>query len=565
MSIKKRSFFFSYPIFVSVLIPFLYISTISAKQLSQAAIATAHPIATQAGIQILNQGGNAFDAAVAISATLAVVEPFSSGIGGGGFWLLHDAKTKKNIMVDGREKAPLASTRTMFQDNHGEVIKGISINGALAAGIPGEPAALVHIAKKYGQLPLSKSLLPAINAAENGFRVSRIYQRMARFRLKALRRSPAAAKVFLLGNNVPLLGHIVKQSDLAKTLRAMAVNGAAGFYQGNIAEALVKGTKAAGGIWTQQDLLQYKIKEREPIVGQYKKFKIISAAPPSSGGIALVSMLNMLEQYDINKMQPAQRMHTVVEVMRRAYRDRAEFLGDSDFISIPTKKLLSKSYAQMLTQSISSKTATLSSDLKKASPIPQGQHTTHFSVVDKDGNKVSATLSINYPFGSCFMPPGTGVLLNDEMDDFSSKPGVPNAYGLVGNENNAIEPGKRMLSSMSPTIVENINNNDYAVIGTPGGSRIITMVLHGILGFVEGRTAVDIVSLPRYHHQYLPDSIQIENNSVTEDTYADLILKGHQVKKLNGQYGNMQIVINRNNKISAASDSRGEGLAVVIK
>lgn len=565
MSIKKRSFFFSYPIFISVLVPFLYLSNSYAKQLNQAAIATAHPIATQAGTQILNQGGNAFDAAVAISATLAVVEPFSSGIGGGGFWLLQNAKTNKTIMIDGRETAPLASTRTMFQDNDGEVIKGVSINGALAAGIPGEPAALVHIAKKYGRLPLSQSLLPAINAAENGFRVSRIYQRMARFRLKALRKSPAAAKVFLLGNNVPLLGHVVKQPDLANTLKAIASSGAAGFYQGGIAEALVKGTGAAGGIWTQQDLLQYKIKEREPILGQYKNYKIISAAPPSSGGIALVSMLNMLEQYDIDKMQPVQRMHTIVEVMRRAYRDRAEFLGDSDFISIPTKKLLSKPYARMLTKSISSKSATLSSDLKKASPIPQGQHTTHFSVVDKDGSKVSATLSINYPFGSCFMPPGTGVLLNDEMDDFSSKPGVPNAYGLVGNENNAIEPGKRMLSSMSPTIVEDLNNSDYAVIGTPGGSRIITMVLHGILGFVEGRTATDIVNLPRYHHQYLPDSIQIENNSVSEDTYADLIFKGHQIKKLNGQYGNMQVVINRNNKMSSASDGRGEGLAVVIK
>ena len=563
VSIKRRSFFFSYPI--SILIPLLYLSNSYAKQLDQAAIATAHPIATQAGIQILNQGGNAFDAAVAISATLAVVEPFSSGIGGGGFWLLQDAKTKKTIMVDGRETAPLASTRTMFQDNHGKVRKGVSINGALAAGIPGEPAALVHIAKKYGRLPLSKSLLPAINAAENGFRVSRIYQRMARFRLKALRRSPAAAKVFLLGNNVPLLGHVVKQSDLANTLKAIASSGAAGFYQGSIAEALVKGTKAAGGIWSQQDLLQYKIKERQPIVGQYKKFKIISVAPPSSGGIALVSMLNMLEQYDLEKMQPVQRMHTIVEVMRRAYRDRAEFLGDSDFISIPTKKLLSKSYARMLTQSISSKTATLSSELKKAVPIPQGQHTTHFSVVDKEGNKVSATLSINYPFGSCFMPPGTGVLLNDEMDDFSSKPGVPNAYGLVGNENNAIEPGKRMLSSMSPTIVENMNNNDYAVIGTPGGSRIITMVLHGILSFVEGNSAINIVDTPRYHHQYLPDSIQIEHNSISDDAIAGMTFKGHQIKNLNGRYGNMQIVVNRNSKMTAASDKRGEGLSVVLE
>jgi len=559
----------SYRVFLVILfvleITFLHTAFAKNNSNKQAAIATAHPIATQAGIQVLNQGGNAFDAAVAISAALAVVEPFSSGIGGGGFWLLHDVKTKKNIMVDGREKAPLASTRTMFQDNHGEVIKGISINGALAAGIPGEPAALVHIAKKYGRLPLSKSLLPAINAAENGFRVSRIYQRMARFRLKALRRSPAAAKVFLYRNNVPPRGYLVKQPDLANTLRMMVESGHAGFYQGTVAKTLVKGTQAAGGIWTKKDLAQYKIKERQPITGQYKNFKIISAAPPSSGGIALVTMLNILEQYDLNNMKPAQRMHVIVESMRRAYRDRAEYLGDSDFISIPTKKLLSKSYAKKLANTISLNNATASSDLKPASPIPQGKHTTHFSVVDKEGNRVSATLSINFPFGSCFMPPGTGVLLNDEMDDFSSKPGAPNVYGLVGNQNNAIQPGKRMLSSMSPTIVENINNQDYAVIGTPGGSRIITMVLHGILNFTENKSAKDIVSLPRYHHQYLPDRIQVEPNTLSSNVRAKMIFKGHQIKNLSGQYGNMQIVINRNNKMSAASDSRGEGLAVVVK
>lgn len=563
ISFTVRSSIIFYPLIA--LLVLINSFSVKAEAANQAAIATAHPIATQAGIQILNQGGNAFDAAVAISATLAVVEPFSSGIGGGGFWLLHNAKTNKNTMVDGREVAPLAASKTMYQDALGNIIKGASINGALAAGIPGEPAALVHIANKYGRLPLSKSLAPAIRAAQIGFKVTPVYQRMAGFRLKALRKSPAAAKIFLYSNRVPHLGYLVKQADLAKTLQAIAKRGNAGFYKGEIAQALVKGTQAAGGIWSMKDLAQYKIKQRQPIIGQYKNFKIVSAAPPSSGGIALVTMLNILEQYNLEKMKPAQRIHAVVEAMRRAYRDRAEYLGDSDFISIPTKKLLGKSYAKQLTKTISLNNATPSSELKPAIPVAQGQHTTHFSVVDKDGNRVSATLSINYPFGSCFMPPGTGVLLNDEMDDFSSKPGTPNVYGLVGNHNNAIEPGKRMLSSMSPTIVENINNNDYAVIGTPGGSRIITMVLHGILGFAEGKSALEIVSLARYHHQYLPDSIQIEPNSIGDDVRADLIFKGHQIKILNSQYGNMQVVTNKNNTISAASDPRGEGTAAVLE
>ncbi len=548
-----------------VVIVFIKPSAVYTSPSQHAAIATAHPIATRAGQQILAQGGNAFDAAVAISATLAVVEPFSSGIGGGGFWLLQEAKTQKKIMIDGRETAPLAATETMYQDKQGKVIKGLSINGALAAGIPGEPAALVHIAEKYGRLPLSQSLVPAIEVAKSGFRVTPIYQRMVRFRLKALRKSPAAAKVFLYRNKIPRIGYLIKQPDLAKTLQAIAEQGHAGFYQGKIAKALVKGTQAAGGIWSLKDLSSYQIKERQPIIGQYKNYKIISAAPPSSGGIALVTMLNILEQYDLQKTQPAQRIHLTVEAMRRAYRDRAEFLGDSDFISIPVKKLISKSYARDLAKTITLKNATPSSALKKAIPVVQGQHTTHFSVVDKEGNKVSATLSINYPFGSAFMPPGTGVLLNDEMDDFSSKPGIPNVYGLVGNKNNAIESGKRMLSSMSPTIVENINNSDYAVIGTPGGSRIITMVLHGILGFTEGKSAAAIVSEPRYHHQYLPDMIQIEKKAMNHKVRKDLKLMQHRLKKLNGTYGNMQLIINKNNKMDVASDPRGEGLALIIK
>lgn len=564
--LSKHLCFFFIPLILVVLFEH---SIVHASSTNQAAIATAHPIATRAGQQILNQGGNAFDAAVAISATLAVVEPFSSGIGGGGFWLLQDAKSKKSIMIDGRETAPLAATETLYQDKQGNIVKGLSINGALAAGIPGEPAALVHIAKKYGRLSLSQTLAPAIKVAQQGFRVTPMYRRMASFRLKALRQSPAAAKVFLYRNKVPHLGYFIKQPDLARTLQAIATQGHAGFYQGKVAQALVKGTQAANGIWSLKDLAMYQVKERPPIVGQYQNYKIISAAPPSSGGIALVTMLNILERFNLpghlNKMQTAQRMHIVIEAMRRAYRDRAEFLGDADFISIPVKKLTSKSYAKELAKTISLKNATPSSTLKEAVPVPQGQHTTHFSVVDKEGNKVSATLSINYPFGSCFMPPGTGVLLNDEMDDFSSKPGTPNVYGLVGNKNNAIEPGKRMLSSMSPTIVENINNGDYAVIGTPGGSRIITMVLHGILGFVEGKSALAIVTQPRYHHQYLPDVIQIEKDAISDDVRKNLEDMQHVLKELDGSYGNMQIVINKNNKISAASDPRGEGLALILQ
>ncbi len=557
--------YFSFPYVFAALFFLLHLSMVNANTSRQAAIATAHPLATLAGEKILKQGGNAFDAAVAISATLAVVEPFSSGIGGGGFWLLEDAKTKKNIMIDGRETAPLAATETLYQNAQGNVIKGLSINGALAAGIPGEPAALAYIAKKYGRLPLSQSLAPAIKVAQRGFKVSPMYRRMASFRLKELRKSAAAAKVFLYRNKVPHLGYFIKQPDLARTLQTIATKGRAGFYQGRVAKALVKGVRAANGVWSLKDLSAYRAKERQPIIGQYKHYKIISAAPPSSGGIALVTMLNVLKQYHLEKIQPAQRIHIIVEAMRRAYRDRAEFLGDTDFITVPVKKLISQSYAKQLAKTISTKMATPSSALKAAVPVPQGQHTTHFSVVDKDGNKVSATLSINYPFGSCFMPPGTGVLLNDEMDDFSSKPGTPNVYGLVGNKNNAIEPGKRMLSSMSPTIVENINNGDYAIIGTPGGSRIITMVLHGILGFVEGKSAKAIVSQPRYHHQYLPDVIQIEKAAINNKIRKNLKRMHYTLKELNGSYGNMQLVIDRNHKITAASDPRGEGLAVIIK
>ena len=534
-----------------------------ASQPPQAAVATAHPIATQAGMEILAAGGNAFDAAVAVSATLAVVEPYSSGIGGGGFWLLHRAVDGKQVMIDGRETAPLAATRTMYQDKEGKVIPGLSVDGPLAAAIPGQPAALVHIAESYGQLPLAQSLAPAIRAAREGFEVTPHFRRMAQFRLKALRASPAAAEVFLLNNEVPPLGHRIKQPDLANTLHALAKQGRAGFYQGKVAKSLLAGVKNAGGIWSKQDFEQYRVVERKPVVGEYRGFRIVSVPPPSSGGVALVSMLNMLERYRLDHLTELQRQHVMVEVMRRAYRDRAQFLGDSDFVDVPLKQLTDKNYAAQLQRSISLKQATPSKSLGEIADTSGGNHTTHFSILDKAGNRVAATLSINYPFGSGFIPPGTGVLLNDEMDDFSAKPGVPNVYGLIGAEANAIEPGKRMLSSMSPTFVE--AEQGVAILGTPGGSRIITMVLHGILAYTEGMEAGAIVSQPRYHHQYLPDTIFYETGAISEANVGNLRSMGHELKALQQTYGNMHIVIwdKQANTVSAASDPRGEGKALL--
>jgi len=530
-----------------------------------AGIATAHPLATQAGEKILAEGGNAFDAAVAISAALAVVEPYSSGIGGGGFWLLHRSSDGFETMIDGREKAPLKAHRDMYLDDKGEVIRGVSMDGALSAGIPGVPAALEHLSKKYGKLSLKQSLQPAIKYSKNGFKVTPHYQRMAGFRLNALRASPAAAKIFLKNNNVPNEGDIIKQEDLANTLMAMAEKGSAGFYRGDVAKKLIQGTNNAGGIWSDEDFKKYFIVERKPVTGQFHEMKITSAAPPSSGGIALVEMLNQLSFYSLSGLEKTDAIHLAIEAMRRAYRDRAQFLGDTDFVAVPVERLTNKNYAAGLAATIHPDKATPSSLLPGVVHENNSRDTTHFSVMDHQGNRVSATLSVNYPFGSGFVPPGTGVLLNDEMDDFSAKPGVANAYGLVGAEANAIEPGKRMLSSMSPTFLE--TDDRLAVIGTPGGSRIITMVLLGSVRFYFGEDAEEIVNGPRFHHQYLPDNVSYEPGAFSGDVLLGLKNKNHKLKPAKNSWGNMQVVIwdKRTKKMTAASDERGEGLAKVIR
>lgn len=529
----------------------------------QQAVASAHPLATEAGLEVLNAGGNAFDAAIAVSAALAVVEPYSSGIGGGGFWLLHRARDGKQVMVDGRERAPLAAHRDMYLDADREVLADLSINGPLAAAIPGEPAALAHLAAHYGRLPLATTLAPAIQLAEAGFEVDPHYRRMAEFRLPVLRRFPESAKIFLNAGAVPQIGEIIRQPELAATLRALADRGRSAFYAGELAGRLVEGVAAAGGIWTREDLEQYRVVERDPVVFEYADMRIVSASPPSSGGVALATMLNILAGYDLADLGEAQRVHLIVEAMRRAYRDRARYLGDPDDVAMPVQRLVHPWYAAGLRASIRVDRATSSAALPGPGAEPRGVHTTHFSILDTEGNRVAATLSINYPFGSGFVLPGTGVLLNDEMDDFSAKSGVPNAYGLVGAEANAIAPGKRPLSSMSPTFVE--SRNGVALLGTPGGSRIISMVLLAILDMAAGHGPNSWVSLPRFHHQYLPDVIQYEQDALSEPVRTALRARGHRLQALDDRYGNMQALYwgFAANRLEAASDPRGIGAARV--
>ncbi|MGF1642498.1 MAG: gamma-glutamyltransferase [Thiotrichales bacterium] len=530
----------------------------------QSAVATAHPLATAAGEEILRRGGNAFDAAVAVSAALAVVEPQSSGLGGGGFWLLHRAEDGFEVMIDGRERAPLEASRDMYLDDKGEVILGRSVDGPLAAAIPGIPEALDHLARRFGRLPLQESLAPAIYLAEEGFAVGPIFPKLAQFRLAALQEGGDAAKLFLKDGKPFGSGDLLKQPDLARTLRALAENGRNGFYMGEIAEQLVAGVREAGGIWSLKDLQAYRIAERRPIITKYKGIRITSAPPPSSGGLLLAQMLNQLEEHDLAKLENPRMVHLLAEIMRRAYRDRAEYLGDADFVDVPRAMLQSKDYAAGLSQSIRMDRTTPSSEL--AATFMQedsGQHTSHFSIIDGEGNRVAATLTINYPFGSGYVPPGTGVLLNNEMDDFSVKPGTPNLYGLVGAEANAIQPWKRPLSSMTPTFLD--ANDRVAVLGTPGGSRIISMVLLSSLAFANGADAATMVSLPRLHHQYLPDRIEFEPDALIPEDQAVLHKIGHTLEPVRDRYGDMQVVIwdRASGKLEAASDPRGIGKAVV--
>ena len=543
---------------------FLFLSCNLRAGPNQAAIASAHPLATAAGFEILAQGGNAFDAAVAVSATLAVVEPSGSGLGGGGFWLLKRAKDGKEIIIDGREKAPLAAHSSMYLDGQGNPTAKLSLDGPLAAGIPGLPAGLAHLAKQYGRLPLSKSLAPAIYHAETGFEVGDHYLRAIASRESILQRYAASADIFLEQHATPKPGFRLVQPGLAMTLKRLAVGGHAGFYRGETARQLVEAVRKAGGVWTLDDLQQYKIIERRPLIGEYHGIRVVSAPPPSSGGIVLVEILNILSAYDLPQFDSVTRKHLIIEAKRRAYRDRDLYLGDPDFVEIPTKRLTSPDYAAGLRVAIRADHALSSESLSDTPSInPQGDNTTHLSIIDRQGNQVAATLSINQAMGSGFVAEGTGVLLNDEMDDFAVSPGKPNAYGLVGGNANSIEPGKRMLSSMTPTFLQ--TKDRIAILGTPGGSRIISMVLLAVLDFAEGNGPVSWVNIGRFHHQYLPDVVEHEPDALTIEEMHGLEKLGHKLKATAKRYGNMQAILwdKSTGQLEAASDPRGEGAAWV--
>jgi gamma-glutamyltranspeptidase / glutathione hydrolase len=528
------------------------------------AIASAYPLATEAGQEILAKGGNAFDAAVAVSAALAVVEPSSSGLGGGGFYLLHRQSDGFETMLDAREKAPAAASRDMYLDRAGNPIPDASTDGSLAAGIPGEPAAFDYLARKYGKLPLKETLAPAIRLAREGFPLYARLQGGLRFKRDGMARSPDAAKVFLTADGaVPPLGFIIKQPDLANTLEAIANEGAKGFYGGRIAQELVEGVRATGGIWTLADLASYKVIERKPLIGDYHGARIVSASPPSSGGVAVVDALNILSGFDLHAVDSATRKHLIIEAMRRAYRDRALYLGDPDFVTMPLAQLINPDYAAGQRSSIRTDKAMPSDMLPGIESQPVGMQTTHFSVLDSEGNRVAGTISLNLFFGIGYIPPKTGVLLNNTMDDFSIKPGTPNAFGLVGNAANAIAPNKRSLSSMAPTFVE--TKKGLMIIGTPGGSYIISMVLLGTLDYMDGKSAADIVADGRYHHQYLPDIVDYEKGALTSGETAQLQAMGHTLKEGNRRWGNMEVITwdYASGKVEAASDPRGEGEGLV--
>ncbi len=521
-------------------------------------IASAHPLATQAGCEVLEAGGNAFDASVAVAAALGVVEPFASGIGGGGFFLLHRAADGLDVFIDARETAPARATREFFVDREGQARQRASLDGATAAGIPGEPAAFDWVVRRYGKLPLAHALAPAIKLAERGFAADARYARASAMREAGLQSDAGAARSFLDAGKSPGVGFMVVQPQLAQTLRLLAAQGARGFYRGDFARKLTQAVNAAGGLWELSDLERYRVVERKPLKFTYRGATITAAPLPSSGGLVLAQSLFILEAVDLATLSPPARTHYVAEAMRRGYQDRSRYMGDPDFTDVPVAKLMSRDYARSRGATIDPQRATPSAELPAQGE--ESTDTTHFSIIDAEGNRVAATLSINGPFGSAFVAGDSGVLLNNHMDDFALAPGAQNLYRLTGGEANAIAPGKRPLSSMSPTFVE--DERGVLVLGTPGGSRIISMVLQGILDYV-GHPQHDLermLAAPRFHHQYVPDRIEIEPESFTEDWIQALRAKGHTVEPGRRKWGNMQAVFfdKKTGRIATASDPRGQ-------
>ncbi len=513
----------------------IFCSSVQAASLAPVAsqngmVVTAQHLASKVGIDVLKKGGNAVDAAVAVGYALAVVYPAAGNLGGGGFMTIQLADGRKTFL-DFREKAPLAATATMYQDAEGNVVKGLSSLGHLAVGVPGTVAGMQYALEKYGTMKRGTLLAPAIALAERGFALGEGDVDLLQTATADFRKDAPTAAIFLNKGEPYAQGQTLVQRDLARTLKQISRRGAAGFYQGPVGAALVASSSAGKGIITQADLDQYKVREMAPVECDYRGYRVVSAPPPSSGGVVICEILNIVEAYPLKDMgyRAAQAVHLQIEAMRHAYVDRNSYLGDPDFVKNPLERLLDKDYAAKVRAAIDPARAGVSKDIKPGVSPHEGNNTTHYSIIDKDGNAVSVTYTLNDWFGAKVTAAKTGVLLNNEMDDFTVKIGVPNMYGLVQGEANAIAPGKRPLSSMSPTIVTK-DGKPVLIVGTPGGSRIITAVVHTLLNVIDyGMNIQEAVDAPRFHQQWLPDVTNIEPYGLSPDSAKILTGMGHNL------------------------------------
>lgn len=496
-------------------------------------VATEQHLASQVGIEILKRGGNAVDAAVAVGFALAVVLPNAGNIGGGGFLLLHDAKTGQNIALDFREVAPQKASRDMYLDDKAQVIKDQSLYSHQAIAVPGTVAGLEHALKKWGSLRLAEVMAPAIQLADQGFIISPVLARVIDEEKDNLSKWPSSKHIFFKGNQPLQAGQRLIQKDLAQSLRLIATQGARAFYHGEIGDKIIAQIQQHQGLMQKQDLENYQVIERQPIRGTYRGFEIVSMPPPSSGGVHIIQMLNILEHYPLGRWgaNSAQSIHYLSESMKLAYADRSKYLGDPDFFKVPVQGLTSKKYAASLAQLISADMATPASTIAPNNPLPfEHDQTTHYSVIDQKGNAVAVTYTLNMDFGTGIVATGTGILLNNEMDDFSAKVGVPNAFGLIGNQANAIAANKRPLSSMTPTMVMK-DQRPWLITGSPGGSRIISTVLQTIINSIDFEmNPAEAAATPRIHHQWQPDELWIEKG-ISADSIAILKQRGHQVQQ----------------------------------
>jgi gamma-glutamyltranspeptidase / glutathione hydrolase len=528
-------------------------------------VVSSDSLATQVGVEILKKGGNAVDAAVAVGFALAVTYPQAGNIGGGGFMVIRMANGE-TVTIDFREKAPMKASENMFLDENGNFVPEKSQVGHLSVGVPGSVAGLLLALEKYGTMSRREVLEPAIKLAEKGFIVNEGLANAFKNAFEHFKKFPSTMRYFSKNGQPYSAGDRLIQKDLAKVLKLIRDKGRDGFYKGKVADLIVEEMKRGGGLITYEDLENYQPVLRKPVVGNYRGYEIISMGPPSSGGVCLIELLNILENFDLKKygFGSSYTIHYLVEAMKRVYADRAEYLGDPDFVQIPLDKLLSKEYAKELASEIDTFYATPSSRIiRSVSPTSEGVHTTHYSVVDRWGNVVAVTTTINSYFGSMVAVDGAGFFLNNEMDDFSAKPGAPNQFGLLGSKANSIQPGKRMLSSMTPTIVLK-NGKPFLVLGSPGGSTIITSVLQVILNVVDfGMNIQEAVDSPRIHHQWYPDQIFFERRGLPRDVIENLERRGHKLVERAGYQGEVQaILIDENGVKYGAVDPRGYGLAM---